>query len=361
MSLDDFREMFNLIDSLIMSLNKRKDGGKIKSISVVYLNCTNKENIEFLLSHPVVKNVLNVSDRIKFSDSKVKNIKYSFWENNTEYFYENTKDSFIIEENSELSLEKTYSFLRSYSDFYPVVIMFTKNNLNKKDIAKIGYMTKIINLEDFLKGVLCIIKEIKDFSSYTIKDFDSIKEKGEAPSMGSNIFRKKGEGMEVPLNISRPLQKSPVKSPVKEKKDTLNIFSSLPVPKSDQKLNKYNFPTSKIWLQGFYEYLKEIMVLIIPKDRLFLIEKILTNQTLKDYWIPCFTHNSANPNPGKNYELVEATGDSLYNYCFKFYLSQREPDISESRITNLTQKYASKDFQQEISKAMKLSEWSIIF
>ena len=107
MELEDFKESFKLIDSLIMSLNKRKEEDKITSISIVYLNCKNRENIEFLLSHPIVKNILNVSNKVKIEDSKVKNIKFSFWENNTETFYEKTKDSFVIDENSDLSLEKT--------------------------------------------------------------------------------------------------------------------------------------------------------------------------------------------------------------------------------------------------------------
>lgn len=359
MLLDDFKQGFKLIDSVIMTFNKRRKE-KIKSLSVVYTGASNPEILEFLVSHPLVKNIINVSKDVNLERENIKNISPKLWNSNSLDYYEKTKNSFFIHESTESALDKTYSTITEIDNFYPIVLIFSKIKPIKKKLNDAGFTSKVETIEEDLFSTICINKEWRDFDSYEIENFDSIREEKEEIKLKSNIFRIKDEGKEVPINVMKEKTKTdPPVSPSKEKKGNLDMFSSLPVPSTPPKLNKYNFPESKVWFQGFYEYLKDLMLIIFPEDRRYLIKKILTKETLRDYWIPSFTHKSANPNPGKNYELVEATGDSLYNYCFKFYLSQREPGISESRINNLTQKYASKDFQQEVSKAMKLAEWSI--
>lgn len=63
------------------------------------------------------------------------------------------------------------------------------------------------------------------------------------------------------------------------------------------------------------------ILILVGADQATL-QKLLTEQAMKDYWIPAFTHSSVAPHPN-NYESFEFKGD-LYGYAvFADYLENR--------------------------------------
>ena len=343
MSDFNLKRGLSLMDKVVMKLNEIDKFTKIKSVSFVFFDCQSNQELELLLSHPLTKNIINVSD-VKSGNKKVTSMTKKQWNKNKVEFYKKTANSFVIEGNKELALEETYSNLQSYSAYYPIVLFYSEESIKKTEISKVGYSSYIE------KGfVCCVNKNLKDFKKYHYEE----------DKKSSNIFREEGEGTEVPINIKK---KEVPKSPVAQKDEDLIDFSflkDLKSPSYEKELNKYNVPLSKKWLQQFYDYLRDLLSRIFPPERKGLIDMILTNETLKTHWIPCFTHVSANPNPGKNYEAIETIGDAGLGYCFKFYVKEKEPYSVESRISNLNQRYMSKDFQSKVSKMMKLDDWLI--
>ena len=341
MSDFNLKKGLSLMDKVVMKLNELDKFTKIKKVSFLFFDCKEREDLKILLAHPLTKNIINVS-HIKSDNEKVINMTRKEWDKNKEELYNKTSNSFVIEGNEGLALEETYSKLQSYSEYYPIVLFHTDESVKKTEINKAGFSSYVE------KGfVCCVNKNLKDFKKYYFDDDKKSK----------NIFRETGEGIEVPIDIRK--KSSPVSTEKDEDLIDFSFLKDLKSPSHEKKLNKYNIPSSKKWLQQFYEYLRDLLSRIFPPERKGLVDMILTNETLKTYWIPCFTHVSANPNPGKNYEAIETIGDAGLSYCFKFYVKEKEPYSVESRISNLNQRYMSKDFQSKVSKLMKLDEWLI--
>jgi len=106
-----------------------------------------------------------------------------------------------------------------------------------------------------------------------------------------------------------------------------------------------------------YNYLYELLNIIIPESKKQLIHYLLNKKTITNNWIPAFTHKSKDPNPGKNYETYEKLGDKILGYCFNTYLYDRNPYITESTINNLSQLYDSKPFQSRIAENLGLDNF----
>jgi len=353
MSTSRFDSGIQLLDKVVIQLNNLEKFSPIRDVSFVYFNCRSILQLEKLKKHPLVKNILVVSD-MKFRSNKLLTISPPNWEKNKEELMKMTRNSFLIDEDRPMTPEEYYQTLQEYSQYYPMVLLFATQKLKKPDIGKVGYSSYV---ED---TIYCNInKKIKDFGVYHFNSFSELDSKIMEVSglksirTGKNIFGKKS-GPEVSLSSKT--------SPVRQEQEeaTFDFLLGLPSPTSKPKLNKYKEPTSKQWLQEFYEYLRELLKRIFPEKKQNLIPKILTNDTIKNNWIPSFTHFTANPNPGKNYESVETIGDKTLGYCFRFYLKEREPMITEARLTNLDKEYFSTKFQSKVGKAMKLTDWTII-
>jgi len=351
MSSYDLENGFELLDKISMKLNERGKYKKIEDVTFLIFDCQSYEDLEIVKTHPITKNIILVGD-LKSTEANVTNISRKFWEQNKDKIYDKTKNSFVIHGRPESALEETYSILSEYSKFYPLVLFYSQSEISKKNISSSGYSSQ--TEEGF---TCCINKNIRNFKSYEVENFESIfeEEKEQSPSRNKSSFRIHGKGNPVPISIRK--QKSPTK-----KKETVSDFSFLDgliYPTHEKQLNKYNVPTSKLWWQHFYEYLKDLLTRIFPADRSGLVDLILTKETLKTHWLACFTHASANPNVNKNYEAVESVGDKTMGYCFKFYIKVKEPGATEERMNNLDQKYMSKDFQSKLSNAMNLNKWMI--
>jgi len=353
MSTSRFDSGIQLLDKVVIQLNNLEKFSPIRDVSFVYFNCKSILQLEKLKKHPLVKNILVVSD-MKFRSNKLLTISPSNWEKNKEELMKLTKNSFVIDEDRPMTPEEYYQTLQEFSQYYPMVLLFATQKLKKPDISKVGFSSYT---ED---TIYCNInKKIKEFGVYHFNSFSDLDSKIMEVSglksirTGKNIFGKKS-GPEVSLSgKTSPTRQEPEEA-------TFDFLLGLPSPTGKPKLNKYKEPTSKQWLQEFYEYLRELLKRIFPEKKQNLIPKILTNDTIKNNWIPCFTHFTANPNPGKNYESVETIGDKTLGYCFRFYLKEREPMITEARLTNLDKEYFSTKFQSKVGKAMKLTDWTII-
>ena len=353
MSSSRFDSGISLLNKVVIQLNNLEKFAPIKDVSFVYFNCKSILQLEKLKKHPLTKNILVVSD-MKFHSNKLLTISPSNWEKNKEELMKLTRNSFIIDEDREMTTEQYYQQLQEYNKYYPMVLLFSTQKLKKTEIGKVGFSSY---LED---TIYCNInKKIKEFSVYHFANFSDLDSKITEVSglksirTGKNIYGKKS-GPEVSLSKETG-------PPVQEQEEvSFDFLIGLPSPTSKQKLNKYKEPTSKSWLQEFHDYLRELLKRIFPEKKQNLIPKILTNETIKNNWIPCFTHFTANPNPGRNYESVETIGDKTLGYCFRFYLKEREPMITEARLTNLDKEYFSTKFQSKVGKAMKLTDWVIV-
>ena len=352
MSSYDLDNGFGLMGKIIMKLNERGKYNQIKEVSFLFFDCQSQEDLDIIKTHPLTKNIILVGD-LKSSEPNITNLSNKFWNENKEELYVKTKDSFVIHGKPELALVETYSILSEYSNFYPLVLFYSSEEISKKDITSAGYSSQVEN-----NFVCCINKNLRNFKKYYVSDFEKIIEDSKIEPISKNIFRKLGTGTEVPISIKR--QKSPSKTKNKEIEVDFSFLDGLIYPTYEKDLNKYNVPVSKKWWQQFYEYLKDLLTRIFPKDRSGLVDLILTQETLKSHWLPCFTHKSANPNINKNYESIELIGDAGMGYCFKFYVKKKEPLAGESRISNLNQQYMSKNFQSKLSNMMNLNKWLIV-
>ncbi len=351
MSSYDLENGFELLGKISMKLNERGKYKEIKDVTFLVFDCQSYEDLELIKTHPLTKNIILVGD-LKSTEPNITSLSMEFWEKNKDKLYNKTKNSFVVHGSTESALEETYSILTEYSKFYPVVLFYSQDEINKKDMSLTGYSSQ--TEEGF---TCCINKNIRNFKSYEIDNFETIFENDEESDTRriKSSFRVPGKGTEVPISIRK--QKSPVKG--KEIVSDFSFLDGLIYPTHPKQLSKYNVPTSKLWWQQFYEYLKDLLTRIFPKDRSGLVDLILTKETLKTHWLACFTHSSANPNVNKNYEAVESVGDKTMGYCFKFYIKVKEPGATEERMNNLDQKYMSKDFQSKLSNAMHLNKWMI--
>ena len=347
----ELEQGFDLMGRIIMKLNERGKFSKIEDVSFLFFDCQSYEDLNLVKTHPLTKNIILVGD-LKSEESNIVNLSRSYWEENKENLHDKTKNSFVIHGKPESALEETYSTLSEYSKFYPLILFYSQSEIDKKQITGSGFSSHTEN-----NFTCCINKDLRKFKNYHVDEFGIIREKESKSAKNKNIFRTSGSGTEVPIDIRKP--KSPVKQIGKETVSDFSFLDGLIYPTHDMRLNKYNEPTSEKWWQQFYEYLRDLLSRIFPKDREGLVDLILTKQTLKSYWLPCFTHSSANPNVNKNYEAMESVGDKTMGYCFKFYIKVKEPGATEERMNNLDQKYMSKDFQARLSNKMNLNRWLI--
>jgi len=143
-------------------------------------------------------------------------------------------------------------------------------------------------------------------------------------------------------------------------KNSLVIFvtPSLPVVQSPivpavgtKKEKKDNFQE---WYNGLRNFLREILKMIVPSPE--LIEKMVSDEAMK-IWVNCFTHETYDPNVGKNYEELELVGDHAMEYNFIMYLYKTIPNVTRSELSELKSNYISKPFQAKVAVQLGLHNW----
>ena len=359
MSDQQFDLSLQLLKQVSKKINEIGDYPKIEKVSFVYYDCKNAESLETLKNSEMTGNILAITD-LEIRKDNLITIDKEKWEKNKKQFYELTRNAIFINESSELASEESYSFLNSISDYYPIVLLFSSENLKKKEIEKSGFSSYKTKKNELIS---CNInKKLKKFPNYSFESFKKIDDfivtiSGlRSIKRGKNIFHARS-GKEKDLFLE---EEKKSESSSKEEPD-LEFLKGLPVPTVKKNLNRYNQPTSKKWMTEFYEYLKDLFERFFPEKRKNLIPQLLTSETIRNYWIPCFTHESANPNRGENYETFETVGDVSLGFCFITYMSNKIPTANQEDLSNLKQKYLSKPFQAKLGREMKLNDWMIIF
>jgi hypothetical protein len=146
--------------------------------------------------------------------------------------------------------------------------------------------------------------------------------------------------------------------PVSEKlpnEPNFDIFKLLPEP------TVQNDPTSKVWKNEFYTYLKNLLTIIVPSNMHNKIQYILNSESIETIWIPAFTSELYNPNLGGNYEIYEKIGDAIMAYDFYLYMTKRYPKIADqNRLTEWKKKILSAGSQGLWGEKLKLFRWGIM-
>ena len=108
------------------------------------------------------------------------------------------------------------------------------------------------------------------------------------------------------------------------------------------------------WYNGLKLFLDGTLKTIIPSDA--FRQKMLSDDAMK-IWVPCFTHETYNPNVGMNYESLELVGDHAMEYNFIMYLYLTIPNITPEGLSLTKSKYISKQFQAQVALQMGLEKW----
>lgn len=137
-------------------------------------------------------------------------------------------------------------------------------------------------------------------------------------------------------------------------KNSLVIFatpvSATPVSATIQPLVAQ---TDGNWYVNLQNYLRNLLKVLIPNPD--FIEKMVSPEAM-EIWVPCFTHESYDPNVGKNYEELEMVGDHAMEYNFILYLYKTIPNISRAGLNDLKAKYVSKPYQAKVAARLKMGD-----
>jgi len=119
-------------------------------------------------------------------------------------------------------------------------------------------------------------------------------------------------------------------------------------------LQKYN--THQMETQDLKSYLQnDVLAKFIPDAKQ---RELLTSPAAMKVWTIVFTHESANPNIGFNYEEQELLGDNILAANFVKYLIKRyKAKLNRADLTELKRFYMSKTYQATLSQQLGLSQW----
>lgn len=86
-----------------------------------------------------------------------------------------------------------------------------------------------------------------------------------------------------------------------------------------------------------------------------VIENDTTARMLSNFWVPAFTHITANPSNGRNNEVLENVGDSILDGQFSIFLTRRLPQGSELLYTELGNVYTSNEYLSGICDSLGMA------
>lgn len=113
--------------------------------------------------------------------------------------------------------------------------------------------------------------------------------------------------------------------------------------------NKLTPSETKQWNERLRSKVLEILKQAIVHDDL---DKLYDDNV--EVWHSAFTHPFYNPNPGKNYEVLEKLGDSVVKTAFIDYVTESRPTIDEAELTEGFNSVLSKISMGQISKSLGL-------
>ena len=111
----------------------------------------------------------------------------------------------------------------------------------------------------------------------------------------------------------------------------------------------------KEWERELKLYLKDKLLpkINLPKEK---INKLLDDESMET-WKAVFTHDTYNPNIGKNYEQLETLGDFVMSTSFVDHVIQETGNINPSDMTEIKKKILSSRNQSIIAIYLGLHLW----
>lgn len=79
-----------------------------------------------------------------------------------------------------------------------------------------------------------------------------------------------------------------------------------------------------------------------------IINPLISDENMRDVWIPVFTHQSFDPE--NNYETFEKIGDNVMETVFSYKLKSRVPQITPEQLTNMINTYLSSKYQGDFAQ-----------
>lgn len=109
------------------------------------------------------------------------------------------------------------------------------------------------------------------------------------------------------------------------------------------------------WLDGLRDYLyNELLPKATVNEKL---RKLLVSGDTLTLWMSAFTHESYDPNIGKNYEEFEKLGDSVMKSNFYRFIMARYNNLNKMQISQLGNYYVSKPVQANLANRFGLVNW----
>jgi len=161
--------------------------------------------------------------------------------------------------------------------------------------------------------------------------------------------------IQVQVQIVQPTQAPIVQ--VKDVKSPIRPVQTEFVPNQaikDQKDDGNRVRDYNTWYNGLRNYLRETLKIIVPSPE--LRERMVSDEAMK-IWVNCFTHETYDPNVGRNFEELEFVGDHAMEYNFVIYLYKTIPNITRSELSEIKSSYISKPFQAKVALSLGLQNW----
>lgn len=132
-----------------------------------------------------------------------------------------------------------------------------------------------------------------------------------------------------------------------EKKDQKILLKEMKIKKEKREREEY-----LKWRESLKEYLRfKFLPHIISKAD--ALDKLVSDEAM-NLWEIAFTHESFDPNRGKNYEELEITGDSYLEAAYIKFIRQVYPNLNRSQLSELRTVYLAKPFLANLSQKLGL-------
>jgi len=282
-----------------------------------------------------LKEIVNVGKIDYDFEGEKRSISPEEWEANINIMSHRFNNAVVIFNRWKISESNFEDTMAMFSNFFPIMFVISDSDMKE---------SKEWRLKSLKNNVyLYLNNNIKNFNSFRISNFSDI---------SSVAILDKDYGEEINIELE-PAKESAITTR-KPNEFNLSIFDNLPTPTMTPDRH------SKLFLQEFYSYLKELILRILPKGKESMLVYLLNKRTINETWIPAFTHELIDPDRSRNYETLETIGDNVQAYTLFIYYTDRYPGADQQDLTNIKQEVLKKESQGYIGKTMKLLDWAFM-
>ena len=280
---------------------------------------------------------------IDFSGKK-KNITEEEWETDTLKIAQKFTNAVVIFNKVTQSKEDFMNMLESLQNTFPIVFVISNETFENSEAWQVKSKGEV---HTFLN------RKIKSFKSFQVANFSRIRTIKVNTSNDVSEYRYERSPEVVDIVLEEPEKKAVTRKQPNEW--NLSMFDNLPRPSVTPDLE------SKVFLQEFYSYLKELLSIVLPEGKQNMIKYLLNKKTLKEVWLRAFTHKLIKPDRSDNYEPLETVGDRALDYGFlSIYCFERFPYASDAELTYLKTSILKSEGLAPLGEAMNLIDWAIL-